>query len=68
MQQTNRIDKAHRALTVTINKSLNSELYTMHARASSNKTHEYMTAEKIVKLSFRVYFNIKLHKINSYHN
>ena len=43
MQQTNRMNNGHRALTVTLNKplKLNSELYTMHARTVRNITHKY---------------------------
>jgi len=37
MQQTSRTDKAHWAPTVIINKSLNSELYTMHTGTLSKQ-------------------------------
>jgi len=39
MQQTNRINRAHQVLTVTPNKFLNNQLYTMHARALKFGTH-----------------------------
>jgi len=39
MQPTNRNNKAHQVLTVTPNKFLNNQLYTMHAGALKLGTH-----------------------------